>query len=60
MVFQMVCNSCKGKGKIIPNPCITCKGSGLTNKTEIEKIYINKGVNNGTKYSLNNKAKIIL
>jgi DnaJ-class molecular chaperone len=29
---EAACSSCKGQGKIITNPCTTCRGSGITKK----------------------------
>ena len=47
MIIQMGCNCCKGKGKVIKNPCSGCKGTGLAYISKKEFIDITKGVVNG-------------
>ncbi len=52
MQSQKTCDSCKGRGKIIKNPCTNCKGTG--NVKVLKKISVNipAGVNDGGKIVL--------
>ena len=42
-----VCPDCKGRGKIITDPCKTCGGQGRFEKTREVKINIPAGIDNG-------------
>ena len=44
---QTFCPDCQGKGRIITNPCPTCKGTGLEEKIETYNIEIPAGIFNG-------------
>ncbi|MEM4397851.1 MAG: molecular chaperone DnaJ [Candidatus Woesearchaeota archaeon] len=50
-IFQTtsVCNNCNGEGKIIKNPCQTCKGKGRIQKEAKIKVSIPAGVEDGTR-----------
>ena len=50
-IFQTTttCNECHGEGKVIRNPCKTCKGSGRIKEEEKIKINIPAGVEDGTR-----------
>jgi len=41
------CGGCRGEGKIIKDPCSTCKGSSIVRKNEKIQISIPKGIDNG-------------
>ena len=41
------CDNCAGSGKIIPNPCSTCRGTGFEKKTRTVTINIPQGIDNG-------------
>ena len=42
-----VCPVCKGKGKIVTDPCKTCGGSGMTERAREITINIPAGIDNG-------------
>lgn len=48
-IFQMVstCNTCRGTGKIITDPCKKCKGTGRVSKKRVVNIKIPAGVHEG-------------
>lgn len=47
MSMQQTCPSCGGTGKHIENPCPHCGGHGITQKTCIEEIKLDKGLLQG-------------
>ncbi|WP_025784799.1 molecular chaperone DnaJ [Sporosarcina sp. D27] len=47
MVNRKVCNVCQGTGKIIPEKCETCHGSGRVKKRKKIKVTIPAGVDDG-------------
>jgi molecular chaperone DnaJ len=48
-VFRQItnCPACKGKGKIITQPCKQCQGKGIMETTKEIKVDIPRGVDNG-------------
>ena len=46
------CSKCDGTGKLIRDPCNTCKGSGLVRKERTIKVSIPAGIDNGQAVSL--------
>ena len=46
------CNHCMGKGKVIKNPCRSCKGQGKTEETKNLSLNIPAGVETGTRMKL--------
>jgi molecular chaperone DnaJ len=46
------CPQCGGEGKVVSNPCGTCKGSGLLRKKETVRFHIPAGVENGMQLTL--------
>jgi len=54
-----LCNNCNGKGKIIIDPCIGCKGKGITPKEEILEFDIPAGVMDGEVLALKGKGNDI-
>jgi len=42
-IIEQTCNACGGEGKMIKNPCQTCKGSGVVMQTSKVKVKIPKG-----------------
>ena len=46
------CGRCGGKGKIIHQPCTTCRGSGLERKRRTIKVSIPAGIDNGQTISI--------
>jgi molecular chaperone DnaJ len=51
------CPQCQGTGQIIPNPCHTCGGSGLTHQTKRYKVNIPAGVKDGTRIRVAGKGE---
>ncbi|MGA7396903.1 MAG: DnaJ C-terminal domain-containing protein, partial [Solirubrobacterales bacterium] len=48
---------CSGTGQIIPSPCHTCGGSGLTHQTKRYKVNIPAGVKDGTRIRVAGKGE---
>ena len=46
------CKTCGGEGKIVSEPCTTCRGKGRANKTRSISINIPAGIDNGQTISL--------
>ncbi|HSI36305.1 MAG: molecular chaperone DnaJ [Phycisphaerae bacterium] len=48
-MFRMVttCPNCKGRGKVIKDPCDACRGSGRQNKKRVVTVKIPAGVHEG-------------
>lgn len=57
--FQSVrpCDHCGGTGKIIANPCVTCKGRGTVRKQKRIKVKIPEGIDNGQIISLRGEGE---
>ena len=53
---QVTCEKCAGWGRIVKNPCGTCKGSGLSLQKNNEKVRIPAGVENGATIKVNGKG----
>ncbi len=47
MQSQTTCPQCSGRGKIIKNPCNTCRGKGKVRRTQKVKVKVPAGVDNG-------------
>lgn len=50
------CNNCNGTGKVIKNPCKTCKGDGRVHGETTIKVNIPAGVSNGNYLTLRNQG----
>lgn len=46
---QTTCGRCNGKGKVITNPCKTCRGEGLVEKRRTINVKIPPGVESGSR-----------
>jgi molecular chaperone DnaJ len=51
------CPECAGTGRVIPNPCHTCHGSGLTHQTKRYKVNVPAGVKDGTRIRVAGKGE---
>lgn len=51
------CPECQGTGQIIPSPCHTCGGSGLTHQTKRYKVNVPAGVKDGTRIRVAGKGE---
>lgn len=58
-VFRQItnCPTCKGKGKIITQPCKQCQGEGIVETTKEIKIDIPKGIDNGDKIRITGEGE---
>jgi molecular chaperone DnaJ len=45
--IQQTCPTCRGNGKIIPEPCTTCHGAGKIKKQKTLEVKIPAGINEG-------------
>ena len=52
MQTQTTCQACKGRGKIIKNPCKNCKGSGYVKITKHLSVDIPRGIADGQQIAL--------
>ena len=50
--LERTCSSCGGQGKVISDPCGTCRGSGMHSVEKSIKVQIPPGVDNGNKVRL--------
>jgi len=53
---QSVCPQCSGEGKIVSNPCTSCKGTGLVRKKETIRVNIPAGVEDGMQISVHGEG----
>lgn len=51
------CDNCGGSGKVITNPCQTCKGRGTVRKQRTIKVKIPEGIDNGQIISLRGEGE---
>lgn len=51
------CDHCAGTGKVISNPCQTCKGRGTVRKQRTIKVKIPEGIDNGQIISLRGEGE---
>ncbi len=47
--IQTTCPKCGGRGTTIAEPCVECRGSGLTSKEVVREIFVPAGVDAGTR-----------
>ena len=52
MQSSAVCPSCSGRGKMVKNPCNTCKGKGKVRRSQKIKVKVPAGVDTGTNVRL--------
>ncbi len=51
------CSSCNGEGQIISDPCKSCLGTGVLNKTKKLSVNVPPGVDNGTRIRLSGEGE---
>ena len=56
MQTATVCPSCNGRGRMIKNPCNTCKGKGKVRRTNRVKVKIPCGVDHGNSVRVRNEG----
>lgn len=49
---ENVCDACGGSGKIIENPCKTCRGTGFVQASKTLEVSIPAGIDNGQRIAL--------
>lgn len=54
---QQTCGTCRGTGKLIPNPCSACRGSGRTQDHKTLSVKIPAGVDNGDRIRLTGEGE---
>ena len=45
--IQQTCPQCRGSGKVIPDPCVTCHGAGRIKSNKTLEVKIPAGINEG-------------
>ncbi|MEK7991928.1 MAG: molecular chaperone DnaJ [Thiotrichaceae bacterium] len=55
--IQQACPSCRGTGKVIPEPCTACHGSGRVQDYKTLSVKIPSGVDNGDRIRLSNEGE---
>jgi len=51
------CPACKGEGRVIKDPCATCRGAGKVRATKTLNITVPKGIDNGQSIRLAGKGE---
>ncbi len=54
---QQTCPNCRGTGKIIPNPCNTCHGTGVVQEHKTLSVKVPAGVDNGDRIRLSGEGE---
>ena len=54
--FSQPCDGCGGRGRIVVDPCPTCRGSGIERKPRQVKVRIPPGVKDGQRIRLKGKG----
>lgn len=54
---QQTCPACRGKGKVITDPCANCRGQGRVQKEKKLAVKIPAGVDNGDKIRLSGEGE---
>jgi molecular chaperone DnaJ len=55
--IQQTCPTCRGSGKIIPEPCPTCSGEGRIKKNRVLEVGIPAGIDEGQRIRLTGKGE---
>jgi molecular chaperone DnaJ len=48
IALERPCSSCNGTGRVVTDPCRTCRGAGLVSKPRTIEVTIPAGIENGT------------
>ena len=54
--FSQPCDQCAGRGKVIVDPCTTCRGSGIERKPRQVRVRIPAGVKDGQRIRLKGRG----
>ena len=55
--IQQTCPTCRGSGKVIPEPCTTCSGAGRVKKNKVLEVAIPQGIDEGQRIRLAGKGE---
>jgi molecular chaperone DnaJ len=55
--ISTTCPYCSGEGRVIPNPCKSCKGTGLVRKRKKVTLHIPHGVESGSRLRLREEGE---
>lgn len=55
--MQQSCPHCAGRGQIVQNPCVTCRGAGRVEETKVLSVKIPAGVDNGDRIRLSGEGE---
>ncbi len=55
--IQQTCPTCRGAGKVIPDPCATCNGAGRVKKNKTLEVTIPQGIDEGQRIRLSGKGE---
>jgi molecular chaperone DnaJ len=58
MVNVSACPRCRGEGKIVTDPCVTCHGEGRTERKRTLRVAIPAGIDEGHQIRLSNEGEI--
>jgi molecular chaperone DnaJ len=54
---QQTCPKCRGKGKVIADPCVSCRGQGLIEETKTLSVKVPPGVDTGDRIRLSGEGE---
>lgn len=57
LMIQSTCPSCRGSGTVIKDPCKSCRGTGLETKSEMLKVSVPAGVDDGSTLRLASRGE---
>ena len=57
MTSVRTCGICRGKGKVIKNPCLSCSGTGKVKKNKTWKVVVPKGIDHSQTIRLVEKGE---
>ena len=57
MTTEVTCSACKGEGRIIKEPCTTCKGQAKVRANKTLQVTVPKGIDDGQSIRLSGKGE---
>jgi molecular chaperone DnaJ len=55
--IQQTCPRCRGRGHVIPDPCTSCRGTGVVEKQKTLSVKVPAGVDSGDRIRLANEGE---
>jgi molecular chaperone DnaJ len=55
--IQQTCPTCRGSGKVIADPCLSCHGAGRVKKNKVLEVSIPQGIDEGQRIRLTGKGE---